>query len=271
MRNFFRLFFVIIFLTKSSVVFAALPFVTDDSAVSAPNQLMLETYTEFWHLPKKNEVPATDMIGQYFGFSYGLKDDVEVTTGGIISYDLKDNTPSLSNPLLQLKKVVYRANPEQQHIPNVALSAGYVNKNGRGQYYDNASNSYLLAIATSRFFDNNLIVHFNSGVKSAYKIVQQDNEHRLHLGIGFDIAIIDKDIRLLLESYNGAPASPRDSPDYFRSYQIGLKWVKHADTSFNITYGSQPTFSGYDSNNHEFYRRTNWVQFGMRKAIDDLF
>ena len=215
-------------------------------------------------------MPKTQMIGQYLGFSYGIKQDVEVTTGAIISYDLKDHTPSLSNPFLQLKTVVYRPSQEQKYIPNLALSAGYINKNGRGQYYDSAANSYFLGIATNRFFDNNLIVHVNSGIKSSYEIVRHKDEHRLHLGVGFDIATIRKDIRLLLESYNGAPASPRDSPGYFHSYQIGVKWLKHEDTSFNITYGSQPTFIGYDAAN-EVHRRTNWVQLGMRIAFDDTF
>lgn len=270
MRKIFGVIFFMIIFAKNAC--AGLPFVTDDSAVSNPNQLLLETYTEFWRLPNKKGVPGTKMIGQYLGFSYGLKQDLEITTGAILSYDLKDHTPSLSNPFIQLKHVVYHAPQDRQYIPSVAISGGYVNKNGRGQYYDNASNSYLLAIATSHFFDNNVIMHVNSGLKSSYEIAQRSDEHRLHLAVGFDIATVRKDIRLLLESYNGAPSSPRDSPGYFHSYQIGLKWVKHADTSFNITYGSQQTFSGYDiATNHAFYRHSNWVQFGMRTAFDDLF
>lgn len=53
MCNFLRLIFAAIFFVKSTVVFAALPFVTDDAAVGNQNQALIETYTEAWHLPKK--------------------------------------------------------------------------------------------------------------------------------------------------------------------------------------------------------------------------
>lgn len=267
MRNFFRLFFVIIFLAKSS--FAALPFVTDDAAVGNQNQLLLETYTENWHVPSKQGNAAAKTLGQYAGFSYGVLSNFEISAGALASYDFNNHAPTLSNPFLQMKSVLHRSKiPE---IPTIAISAGYVNKSGRGLYYDNATDVYLMGIATSRFFEDGLVIHVNSGPKASLNIDQHRNVQRMQLGIGFDAALINKDIRLVAESYNGAPNSPRDSPGYFHSYQVGLKWVKSPHVSFNILYGSQPTFTGYDANNKSFYRDTQWIQFGMRKVIDDFF
>ncbi len=267
MKKFSQLFFVIIFFAKSS--FAALPFVTDDAAVSHQNQVLLETYTENWRVPSKQGNDSANTLGQYLGFSYGVLNNFEMSAGALASYDLNAHSPTLSNPFLQMKSVLHHSKiPE---IPTIAVSAGYVNKSGSGLYYDNATDVYLVGIATSRFFDDELLIHVNSGPKASYNIDQQKNVHRMQLGIGFDAALINKDIRLVAESYNGAPNSPRDSPGYFHSYQVGLKWVKSAHVSFNILYGSQPTFTGYDANNKSFYRNTEWVQFGMRKVIDDVF
>lgn len=257
---------VSILLLIPTTTFAALPFVTDDAAVSNKNQLLLETYTESWHLPQKADSASADLLGQYLGFSYGVLKNLEVSTGAMSAYDLHEHDASFSNPFLQIKSVVSRSKKV-----DVATSFGYVNKNGRGQYYDTATNSYLMAIATAKFFDEDLIIHVNSGGKASCNIDEQKNLYRLQLGIGVDAALIGKDVRLIAESYNGAPNSPRDSLGFFHSYQFGFKFVKSADASFNILYGSQPTFMGYDANNDMTYRRTSWIQFGFRKAFGDVF
>ena len=85
----------------------------------------------------------------------------------------------------------------------------------------------------------------------------------MHLGVGFDVALLEK-IRLVVESYNGAPNSPRDSPEYFHSYQAGLKWVKSDKMSFYTIYGAQPTFVDYNADGKMVYRNTSWVQVGAR-------
>jgi hypothetical protein len=268
MKKILLRFISILFLIPANT-FAALPFITDDAAVSDKNQLLLETYTESWHLPKKADSASAKLLGQYLGFSYGVLKNFEVSTGAMTSYDLSEHAASFSNPLLQIKSVI--SHSKKAGIPDVAMSFGYVNKNGRGQYYDTATNSYLMAIATTKFFDEDLIIHVNSGEKMSYNIDGQKNLYRLQLGVGIDAALIGKDVRLLAESYNGAPNSPRDSPGFFHSYQFGFKFVKSADASFNIFYGSQPTFMGYDANNDMTHRRTSWVQFGFRKALGDVF
>jgi hypothetical protein len=268
-KLFLYIFFNLILFLSSNSVFAALPFVTDDAAVSDKNQLLLETYTESWHLPKKSDSASANLLGQYLGFSYGVLKNFEMTTGAMSSYDLSEHSASFSKPLFQIKSVI--SHSKKAGIPDVAMSFGYVNKNGRGQYYDTATNSYLMAIATAKFFDESLIIHANSGLKTSYNIDGQKDLRRLQLGVGVDAALIGKDIRLLAESYNGAPNSPRDSPGFFHSYQLGFKFVKSADASFNILYGSQPTFMGYDANNEATHRRTSWVQFGFRKAFGDVF
>jgi len=39
-----------------------------------------------------------------------------------------------------------------------------------GQYYDNASNTYLIAIFTSLLFEENLIIHVNTAPKASYDL-----------------------------------------------------------------------------------------------------
>jgi len=267
MRNFFLKFFAIIFLAKSAC--AGLPFVTDDAAIVRKNQLLIETYTETWHLPAAHGASAGDSLGQYAGFSYGIRNNLELAFGAMAAYDFTGTKPSFANPFLQLKSIIYQA--KKPAIPTVAISGGVVGKSGKGLYYDSATNAYLLGIATSRFFDEDLIIHFNCGSKNSFDVSGHGNIERTHLGLALDLAVIGKDIRVFAESYNGAPNSPRDSPGYFHSYQFGLKWVRWGDVSFNILYGSQPTFIGYGAGQESFYRRSNWVQFGMRKAFEDIF
>lgn len=140
-----------------------------------------------------------------------------------------------------------------------------------GQYYDPTTNTYLMGIATSKFFNDGLIIHVNSGPKASYDLSTRKNLYRMHLGIALDFALVRKDLRFFTETYNGAPNSPRDSSGYFHSYQTGFKFLKSNHLSFHILYGNQPTFMGYDDNNNMTYRRTSWVQFGIRKVIDDIF
>ncbi len=249
--------------------FAALPFVTDDAGIAAPNQLVIEEFTEIWHLPKKGSNVKTDMLGQYFGLSYGVAKNLEMTVGGLVGYDTVLKKASFMNPIFQMKTMAFRS--KKPEIPSIAISGAYVKKDGRGQYFDPATNYYLMGIATSRFFDDNLIVHINYGPKASYDLPTGKSYKRMHLGIALDMALIRKDIRLFTESFNGAPNSPRDSPGLFNSYQAGFRFLKSSSLSFHILYGSQPTFMGYDENNSMSHRRSNWVQFGFRKTIDDIF
>jgi len=159
MRNFFLPFFALIFFAEVS--FAGLPFATDDAAIVHPNQLLIETYTETWHLPAAHGVSAGDTLGQYAGFSYGVKNNLEVAFGAMAAYDFTGNNPSFANPFIQLKTIVYQA--KKPEIPTLAISGGLVGKSGKGLYYDTANNAYLLGIATSKFFDEDLIIHFNLG------------------------------------------------------------------------------------------------------------
>lgn len=249
--------------------FAALPFVTDDAAIADPNQLLIEAFSEIWHLPKKANNESSNLSGNYVGLGYGAAKNLEVTIGGLAGYDFGDHSASFMNPILQLKSVVFRS--EDKRIPSFAISGGYVHNSGSGQYYDPATNAYLMAIATSKFFDDDLIIHVNSGPKTSYDLATRQNLYRLQLGVAFDLALSRKDVRFIAESYNGTPNSPRDSPGFFHSYQAGFRWLKSGDLAFHVLYGSQPTFAGYDSDNSMTYRRTSWVQFGIRKAIGDVF
>ncbi len=80
--------------------------------------------------------------------------------------------------------------------------------------------------------------------------------------------LINKNIRLIAESYNGAPNSPRDSDGYFNSYQMGIKFIKNDSLSFHILYGTQPTFAGYNIGYNSLYRQTQWIQLGVRKVLN---
>lgn len=258
---------LLLFCAKNS--FAALPFVTDDAAISDVNQLSLETFMENWRIPKKGNQERGNLVGYYLGGSYGAAKNLEITLGQLVGYNFYNSNFAASNPIAQIKTMAY-VSKKDLRIPSVAISAGYVDRHGRDQYFDTARSAYLLGIATSKFFDDDLVIHLNLGKKASYEIDQQRNFSRTHLGIALDIAL-SKDLRLISESYNGTPNSPRDSEGYFHSYQTGLRFLKTDQLSFYILYGSQPTFAGYDENNRMFYHRTNWLQIGMRKIIDDVF
>lgn len=231
--------------------------------------MSLEAYSEYWHVPQKQNQELGNLAGGYLGSSYGVTKNLELTLGGLVGYNFHNSNVALSNPIFQAKTMVFKS--RNLAIPSIALEAGYVDKHGRDQYFDSATNTYALGVATSKFLDGDLVVHVNSGVKSSHNIDQKSNFTRLHLGVAFDVALTSDQVRFIAESYNGTPNSPRDSPGFFRSYQVGFRFIKSPNLSFHILTGSQPTFAGYDTNNEMFYRRTQWLQIGMRKIIDDLF
>lgn len=269
MKN-FSVFFTLFFLVNLTTALAALPFVTDDAAIANPNQLLIEAFTETWKLPQKNDSEKTRMYGQYLGFSYGAAKNLEVTIGGLAGYDSKLKSASYMNPVFQMKTIALRPNLKNPAIPSIAFSTAYVNNSGRGQYYDPATNYYLMGIATSKFFDDGLIMHVNYGPKVSYNIDGHKPYKRMHLGVALDAAFFRKDVRLFVEGFNGAPNSPRDSPELFHSYQAGFKFIAPNAWGFHILYGNQPTFNGYNESAGMTYRRTSWIQFGVRKAIDDF-
>lgn len=264
-KNSLKIFCAIFFFTISDA-FCALPFVTDDAAIVSLNQVGIEYFSEVWHLKKANEQDANNLLGQYLGLSYAPIKNLEVTVGGLAGYDFGTGSVSFMNPILQLKTIVFE--PKNSSAPTIALSTGYLARQGRGQYYDTATDAYLLTIATKKFFDDDLLVHVNAGPKASYAITNQKNLYRLQLGVGIDAALLRKDWRLILESYNGSPNSPRDSPGFFHSYQGGVKWVKSRDLSFDVLYGTQRTFAGYGAGSEMLYRRSEWIQFGIRKLIE---
>ncbi|MBU6141260.1 MAG: hypothetical protein KGP29_06910 [Proteobacteria bacterium] len=265
-----RIFIFLSFLFSAGSSLAALPFVTDDAAIADLNQASIEGFAEYWHLPEKHEQELGNLAGGYLGVSYGAVKNLELTLGGLVGYNFHNSNVALANPIFQAKTMVFA--PKNLAIPSVALEAGYVDKRGRDQYFDSATNTYALAVATSKFLEGDFIIHVNSGVKSSHNIDQQSNVSRMHLGVAVDAALISSDFRFIAESYNGTPNSPRDSPGFFHSYQVGFRFIKSSNLSFHILTGSQPTFVGYsDLNNDMLYRRTRWVQVGVRKVIDDLF
>lgn len=260
---------ILLFFIPLKPSFAALPFVTDDASIADLGQVSIESFVENWRLPKRYDEDSANLIGTYFGGSVGVTKNLELTAGGLLGHNLTTDKLNVANPIFQAKSMVFRSDNESK-IPSIAASIGYADRHGRDQYFDQANNVFALGIATSRFFDGDLVIHINSGFKGSYNIDQQRNFSRLHLGIASDTAITKK-VRFIAESYNGAPNSPRDSDGYFKSYQVGFRFVKSSSTSFHILYGSQPTFLGYDENNRMLYRHSNWVQIGVRKVIDDLF
>ena len=166
-----------IFVFSNHNVKAALPFVTDDAFVQEPKQLALETFVERWNLSKKEvaEKNATTVYGYFLSGSYGLAKNLELTMAGNIGYDAKKDSTSFMNPILQLKtKIFEHKNPS---IPSIAFDLGYANKNGKGEYFDTATNYYGIAAATSRFLNDKIIVHLNFGKKATrlYNDCKMDN------------------------------------------------------------------------------------------------
>ncbi len=259
----------IIFIITTNEALAALPFVTDDAGIANKNQLQIEAFSERWHLPKKGNSNAATLSGNYLGLSYGVGKNLEATVGSLVGYDFTAHSAAFMNPILQLKTIINE--PKNQAKPTIAMSFGYVNRNGSGQYYDTANNFYLLGIATSRFFNKKLVIHVNAGPKASFDTGNGRNVYRLQLGIAADMALLRDDLRFIVESFNGAPNSPRDSSGYFHSYQVGFRWLKSDSLAFHILYGTQPTFMGYDAYQNLTFRNSNWVQIGVRKSIENLF
>jgi hypothetical protein len=264
-----KIFSFLFFFLLAQSSFAALPFVTDDASISDPNQLSLETFVENWRIPQKRQQESGNLVGSYLGGSLGVAKNLELTLGGLVGYNFQNGNLNVGNPIFQAKTMAYISKKDLR-IPSIAIAVGYANRNGRDQYFDPANNGYFLGIATSKFFDGDFVIHLNFGAKASYNISNQSDFSRAHLGVAFDVAL-NKKLRAIAESYNGAPNSPRDSYGYFHSYQVGLRFLKSSNTSFHILYQTQPTFAGYDENNRMFYRHTSSVQIGMRKIIDDLF
>jgi hypothetical protein len=65
---------------------AALPFVTDDAGIADPNQLLIESFSEVWNLPKKGNNNAATLSGNYVGLSYGTNKNLEIAIGGLAAY-----------------------------------------------------------------------------------------------------------------------------------------------------------------------------------------
>ncbi len=249
---------------------AALPFVTDDAAIQNKGQFAIETFTEGWYIPPHPITggSSSSLYGQYISGSYGISKHFEATVGGMIGYDLMQHSNTYSNLIFQVKAKILEIN-HASNIPGIAIDFGYVTKSGKGEYYDNAENFYVIGAATKYFFNGYLITHLNIGAKASYRLnIPDGNIIRPHVGIGFDVApFVNKNIRMIVESYNGAPNSPRDSNGYFHSYQIGMKFIQNKTLSFHVLYGTQPTFAGYNSSYNPVYRQTQWIQFGIRKVL----
>ena len=123
--GFGKAFSIALFLCSTSK--AALPFVTDDSFIQKPKQLVLETFSEKWSIPTFGEKQATDVYGQYVSFSYGISQNLELTIGGMGGYQTQDVSASFMNPLLQLKAKVFEG---KNFVPSVAIDFGYIYKSG---------------------------------------------------------------------------------------------------------------------------------------------
>jgi hypothetical protein len=267
----YLLFLLLLSNLLSNAAKAALPFVTDDAGIAKPNQLVVESFIERWTLPASTQANrgASRLYGPYLSFSYGLNKHLEFSAASMASYNVIDHSTSFLNPILQLKTKIFES--ENKAIPAFSIDWGYVNKNGSGEYFDPATNYYAIGTTTSHLFDDNLIIHANFGKKASYDIEPGGHVIRTHLGVALDMAMLRKDFRLIVESFNGAPNSPRDSPSYFRSHQVGLRWIKAEDKVFYVVYGEQPTFTDYGDNGQKIYSSTNWVQVGMRLTFDDVF
>lgn len=267
---FFCCFVVLVFLfLLYRVADAAIPFVTDDSFIQNKGQLAIETFSELWFIPQKNEANGATLIGQYLSGSYGVNEYLEITAGGLAGYDFQSRTPSYMNIILQAKTPIVDSK-QYRYIPGIALSFGYVTKSGKGQYYDPATNLYIISAMTKHLFEETLIAHVNIGMKASYEIpIPSGNIIRPHIGIGLDFAPFGSKLRLILESFNGAPNSPRDSSGYFKSVQFGIRMVSSEVLSFHVLYGTQPTFVGYTGNEYaSVYRQTQWLQIGTRMVLN---
>ena len=71
--------------------------------------MSLEAYSEYWHVPQKQNQELGNLAGGYLGSSYGVTKNLELTLGGLVGYNFHNSNVALSNPIFQAKTMVFKS------------------------------------------------------------------------------------------------------------------------------------------------------------------
>lgn len=238
---------------------AVRPFVTDDANIVGRGQLTLELFPDVvFH---GSEVAgAFNVIG-----SMSFTEWFELTLGGGAGRGAGRGA-SIANPVVQPKFLV--SPPRANGVPGLAFGTGVTLPVGRGDFYDEATGVFAIAMVTTRLLSDWLLLHVNVGMKSAITPAEgearrpRDVAVRPYWGAGFDLGVIHPDVRVIGEAYAGDPLVAL-GPDY--GFQWGARWIASDAFSLDLTFGTQPVVDsaggGYDG--WEW-----WVQLGIRLVFD---
>jgi hypothetical protein len=240
-------------LLSPSNALAVRPFVTDDARIISKGQIEVESW------PELNSVGDEHTYAFQGMFGYSVNEWFELIVGSGVGYDRRPSEITVNNPVIMPKFLLYAAELES-FMPGIAIGLGTSINWGRGSLYDNATGRYAIVMASWRFWDDWLNIHLNLGERASR--IERQNFSSEYWGIGFDVGVIHRDYRLIVEAYAGDPIEPI-APDI--AYQWGGRWLKSDYVNFDITMGTQREPIGFGQGGAE---REYWIQFGIRLLFD---
>jgi hypothetical protein len=236
---------------------AVRPFVTDDARIVDEGQVELETWPEL----------AMTRGDLWFGYNLvagvSLTPWIELIAGGGVGVD-EGGRFTAANPVFQPKLLFVRA--QDNGVPGLALVVGVTLPFGRGVMYDDATGVYVVAPVTSRLFDDWLQVHVNFGASIARRgELLPDRTRttaRAFWGLGADLGLGRRDVRMILEAYAGDPfhaLGPKIA------MQGGFRWLQSDLLNLDVTFGAQPLVENELRVPGEWEL---WAQVGARLLFD---
>jgi hypothetical protein len=253
MRLIFIIFLVIFFPFKA---FAVRPFVTDDARIVSRGQFEIEAW------PEINVVGSEQTYALQFMGGYSFTEWFELIAGTGAGYDREEKIGTFGNPLISPKFLFYPTQLDSL-IPGIALNIGTTINWGRGSLYDESQSTFGFLISTWRFHDDWVNIHTNFGTRNSR--INKKNYGRPYWGVGFDLGIIEKDYRIIFETYAGDPFEAI-APDI--AFQWGVRWIKSDYVNLDLTFGTQKEAETFSKTTD---RREYWAQVGIRLLFDTAY
>lgn len=139
--------FLLLFLLPASQVLAVRPFVTDDARIIDYGQVEVENWLEF-----ATASGSRDYVYNVMG-GVSPTEWLEIIAGAGVGYATGDDEGvSLLNPVLQPKVLLFKT--REDGTPGLALAAGVLFPHGSGPLSDDGWGGYLLALTSTRQFDD---------------------------------------------------------------------------------------------------------------------
>ncbi len=241
------------FFVPTTTAFAVRPFVTDDARIIDYGQLEVEHWLEF------GRRPGDTMYAYNFMGGASFTDWFELIVGTGVGVDTEDGRRlSIINPVIQPKILFLKA--EEDGRPGLAAATGVLLPYGKGSLNDRGWGGYGLLLATTRLFDDWLLLHLNLGATYTDDL-GFGADWRPYWGFGFDLGLLREDFRLIGEVYSGDPLD-LEKPRW--STQAGFRWLKSDYVNWDLTFGMQPHLEDHRrAGGHEY-----WAQIGLRLLFD---